>query len=78
MRANNIYKHLKQDDAYLYPDVKLLCDLCDSKLTLNYYSLEQDLSYVKLLLIESNVPLLIRNRTDSEQVYTLDRIADLI
>ncbi|GAA5801150.1 hypothetical protein HPULCUR_006592 [Helicostylum pulchrum] len=30
VRANNIYKHLKQDDAYLYPDVKLLCDLCDN------------------------------------------------
>ncbi|KAI8090691.1 hypothetical protein BDF21DRAFT_411834, partial [Thamnidium elegans] len=77
VRASNIYKCLKQNDAYLYPDVKLLCDLCDSKLTLNYYNLEQDLIYIKLLLIESNAPLLIRNRADSEQVYILDRIADL-
>ncbi|KAI9344166.1 hypothetical protein BD770DRAFT_447247 [Pilaira anomala] len=78
VRANNIYKNLKQNEGYLYPDVKLLCDLCESKLTLNYYNLQHDLNYIKLLLTESNEPLLIRNRTQTDQMYTLDRITDLI
>lgn len=78
VRASNIYKNLKQDEGYLYPDVKLLCDLCESKLTLNYYNLQHDLNYIKLLLTESNEPLLIRNRSQTDQIYTLDRITDLI
>ncbi|KAI7864095.1 uncharacterized protein EV154DRAFT_534264 [Mucor mucedo] len=78
IRARCISQSLKQEAIYSHPDVKLLCDLCDNKLTLNQHELLQDLSYVKLLLNETDEPLLIRSRDEGEQEYTLDRIADLI
>lgn len=75
VRARSIYQSLKEE---IYPDVKLLCNLCNSKLTLDNHDLLQDLEYVKLLLKESEEPLLIRSRAEGEQEYTLDRIANLI
>lgn len=78
VRANQIYTSLKGKEAYSYPDVKILCDLCVTKTTLNYYNLEQDLNYIRLLLNETNEPLLIRDKSQAEQSYVLDRITDLI
>lgn len=80
MKANAIYASIKDGEAYLYPDFKILCDLCDFRTTLNDddYNLEQDLDYIQLLLNETKEPLLIRDRPQKEQIYILDRVRDLI
>lgn len=78
VKANAIYASVKDGEAYLYPDFKILCDLCDFRTTFNDDSLEQDLDHIQLLLSETKEPLLIRDRPQKEQIYILDRVRDLI
>jgi hypothetical protein len=78
VRANKICTILKREKAYIYPDVKILCDLCQSKTALDHLDFEQELDCIKLLLDETDEALLIRERSQQEQSYVLDRIRDLI
>lgn len=78
VRANNVCNILKEEKAYLYPDVKFLCNLYLAKATLDFGDVERELDYIKLLLEETDKPLLIRTRPQQEQLNVLDRITDLI
>lgn len=78
MRANKVCNILKEEKAYLYLDVNFLCNLYLAKATLDFGDVERELDYIKLLLEETDEPLLIRTRPQQEQLNVLDRITDLI
>ncbi|KAI7908024.1 uncharacterized protein BX663DRAFT_492745 [Cokeromyces recurvatus] len=80
VRAKSIKASLLQQETYsLYPDVKLLCDLYEYKITLDSSSnLAYDLDHITLILELTNEPLLIRQQTKQVQEDVLNRIRNLI
>jgi hypothetical protein len=72
VRAQTIQSVLENQ---VYPDVQLLRDICRSRLTLDHT--KHNVDYIQLLLA-SNEPLLISNRSKQEQANIMDRIRDLI
>lgn len=62
-------------DQQVYPDVKLLCDIYKSRVTLAH--MKHNVDFIQLLLDQTNEPLLISSQSKQEQAIIMDRLRDL-
>ncbi|OBZ90485.1 hypothetical protein A0J61_01465 [Choanephora cucurbitarum] len=76
VRARAVEAYFKES---IYPDVQLVCQLCQAKCTLQSVpTLSFQLDHISLLLEQTTEPLLIRTQSKQDQAQFLARVRDLI